>query len=281
MEIDNYNYVLAGSKDLNAAIAEYNRLKFQNDIDQYLMSHLFNSRDFSFIKDGFNVLDTGFGAGCFTEHILDSSECKDISITAVDMLEPLMKYALTQMEQKRASCINPIVDNFLSLEKVEDESQDLAVTRYTFQHVPFQIDEYLTALKKKLKPEGKLFIIDGDNISTNIQTDDRVFNKQVVDISYGLDSFHPQSCPFIHEKLLDCGFDIIETRHHLSVFKDMKDKVLEHKVWQMRFNKLKPLITSILGSEIACENYIRDFLAAILIKNKMYYMNQFGFLAKK
>ena len=61
----------------------------------------------------------------------------------------------------------------------------------------------------------------------------------------------------------------------------MKDKVLEHKVWQMRFNKLKPLITSILGSEIACENYIRDFLAAILIKNKMYYMNQFGFLAKK
>ncbi len=281
MDRRDYKYVLAGQESSTDAIDEYKRLKFQNQLPQYLISNLFKKEDFSFVKDGFEILDSGFGAACFSEFVLDSSSADNMKINAVDRLEPLLKYTISEMNESRATIFNPIVNNFLTLDDVGSASQDLAITRYTFQHVPYEMDKYARSINRVLKPGGKFFIIDGDNISSNIQTFDKEFNEQVIKVSYGLESFHPQSCPLIYRSLYEEGFVVNEKRHFLSEFTTEKHLLDERKVWEMRFKKVKSFIASILGGRKEAEIYVGKFLDAFYDKNTMFYMNQFGFIAEK
>ena len=281
MREDSYKYVLQGDRGDWDTYEEGRRLDSQNNLDQYGLHNVLKSIDLDFIKSGDKIVDLGFGTGYFSLWLLDKIKNKSITINAVDFFEGLMDFGLSQLDENKRRVVNPIVDNFLTLKKVEDESQDVAITRCTYEHVPYEIDKFTSCIYKKLKPGGKLIIVDFDNISTNVQTNDESFNQQVIKVSYGIESFHPSICSRVYKELKNQNFNVLDIKNNLVTFLTPEEKKEESRVWEKRFSKLSHPLSRILGSDKEAENYIKSFHSAIEDPNSMLYMNMFAFIAEK
>ena len=275
------DYVLGRNKNKNDAKIEYERLEFQNNIKQYGLGNLLLKKDVDLLKEKSKILDLGSGSGFITNWLFSNLSINEFKITAIDNYRELLNYYLRKIPSKYKFKVKGIEDDFLELSKVENESQDIAFTRYTAQHTPNNLQDYFSSVYEKLKPGGEFIIIDGDGISLNLRTSDPVFNQQIIDFTYSLESYTPQILPRIHSHLISSGFQIKEMRSDVKIFATIEDLRSERKVWEYRFSLIRAKAIKFFGGEKKADQYIARYLDEIIRKANMMYFVQFIFFATK
>lgn len=278
---EEYSYVLTGNKSFEDARAEYERLQFQNSLPQYSIDNLLSKSDLNFLVKSDEILDLGFGGGYLSKWLLRNISCENIYINAVDNYSELLNYSLSKLKENDLRHINKINESFVELKQIDDSSQAGAFTRFTVQHLPRQIDQYFKKVFEKLKPSGTFWIIDGDGVSANLQTDDPHFNQEIINLSYNIENYHPQISQFITRRLIRAGFEVSDIRMNTELFKTEDDLLNEHSVWEKRFSLLGPVLLSYFGSQKKAEDYKRRYLEAILEKGRIMYFNHFAIKATK
>jgi ubiquinone/menaquinone biosynthesis C-methylase UbiE len=276
-------YILEGERNQRAAEQEYNRLDFQNSLNQHGIGSLISQKDFSFMKDGARILDLGFGGGFMSKWLFQNVPLR-LNINAIDNYKELAEYGLNSFSENQRELIKYSNDDFRILDTIDDNSQDLAITRYTAQHIPHELDSYFSAVYKKLRPGGKFIIIDGDGLSSNLKTGDASFDKTIIDLTNSFENYSPMISPKIHRELLSSGFHLNDEgiRNEVRIFSSKEDLEEVKRVWEMRFPLInKHLLNYYENNQVEVDNYIDKYLKGIIKEGQMMYLVMFCFVASK
>lgn len=147
------NYVLESE-------IEADRLELQNKIELYSVADELQNIQFF---DSEKIIDVGCGTCAVSIEILNKNF--NVDLTAVDVSEIRIQQAKNLLS---SVCKDKI--NFMCLDLMNDtlpeSSYDVVISRFVLHHLknPLQM---LTSMKRILKPNGRLIIIDSDGILLN------------------------------------------------------------------------------------------------------------------
>ncbi len=148
---------------------EFERLNYQNKIDVYDLT-----KEMKFIEPqvGHLFLDAGCGNGNLIEALMQNGMT---TIHGVDLSSDRIEKAKKRFADKsEVQFFNCSLDQTNLAEKKYDH----VICRYIFEHVA-NPNEILAELKRVLKPEGRLSIINFDDIFFNFFTKNEKFNHSL------------------------------------------------------------------------------------------------------
>lgn len=141
---------------------EANRLKDQNSMDLYNIDKEISHIDF---KETDVVLDAGCGAGDVTFSILKRNPS---TIYSIDQSKHRIKELSLKANQLNIKNIHPLVHNLESL-PFSDNYFDKVVIRFVLHHIP-DCTNIIKELRRVLKKDGQLIIIETDGLLYNLST---------------------------------------------------------------------------------------------------------------
>ena len=287
MELDNEqsknSYILKKDEGELAAIKEYERLEFQNALPQYDINTELDPEDISFLPKEAKIIDAGLGSGNVSRWINRNSGNRKITINAVDNFKELLSLTSNILKEEGHRNIVTIEDDLLNLSKIPQGSQDACITRYTAQHLPNGLEEYFSSIYRALKPGGRFLIVDADGVSSNLTTEDFDFNREVIDLSFGLPSYYPQISPLIYFYLKKVGFDVDENdiKREVVIFTGNESLTKEREVWEKRFELVSEKIRNKFSTQEKAEEYIERYKSNIVTEGRLIYYVKFRFVGIK
>lgn len=205
------------------------------------------------INPGMKILDAGCGSGLLCKFLSEKYSDKNIHITGFDFSETRVRQAKNNLKTSGYQSIS-IEHQNLEMIKHEDNEFDLIICRFVIEHLENPI-KAITELKRILRPNGVLYLIDLDGVWVNTFTQNAKFNQMMKKIESEL------NVDFIVGRKMAgmlslVGFKGIEwdVTHH--TFKD-EQLELEYQNNKERCEMLMPRLVSILGSESEAI-YFRD-----------------------
>lgn len=152
---------------------EASRLEEQVFQINYLLAEELKSFKFS---PNEKVLDAGCGTGVLSRYLMTAKNVKYID--GFDSSELRIKQAQNILRTHGLNGINFSVQNLSCIDPQFYSSYDTVICRYVLEHVedPVQV---LKELKKTLKPQGKIIVIDLDGVFVNLQSNNTLFHKHM------------------------------------------------------------------------------------------------------
>lgn len=111
------------------------------------------------LQDGMSVLEVGSGPGFFTELLLTFLPAS--TITCVDPNQAFLEEAKQRLLPQARQRVHFVTGSIETVTLPEDNF-DFAIARFVFQHLPSPVTA-AQAIRRFLKPGGKLVIIDSDD----------------------------------------------------------------------------------------------------------------------
>lgn len=259
---------------------ESHRLNYQSEQRNYNPNEEITASELE-LKDGMKALDAGCGTGIMSRCIIDANKNKDISVIGIDSSTQRINEAKEQCHELGYSNIDLEVSDLKHIE-LPDNSIDLIVCRFVYEHVSKDCQEITKEFYRVLKPQGRLIIVDSDGILYNLDTEDKKLNQYLNTIQNSDFNFDGFICKKIPRFLLRSGFEQknIMIKPKPMLFYENIDRAYEKELWEMRFSQISPILESILGvKEYAefTELYIKEFMNP---ENFLYY-SKFSFTALK
>jgi arsenite methyltransferase len=109
------------------------------------------------IKKGWNIGDLGAGGGYYTYRFSEEIGPSG-NVFAADINKEFLEGIEETAKEKEFSNVHTIYSS-TDDSRFEDQSLDLLFTRNTFHHIDDK-NKYMTKLAKKIKPDGKIALID-------------------------------------------------------------------------------------------------------------------------
>jgi arsenite methyltransferase len=109
------------------------------------------------IQDGMVVGDIGSGGGYFT-HEFSKQVGNDGQVYAIDVNQKSLDYIVKTLEKEEIMNVKTVLANLNGIH-LPEKSVDLFFLRNVFHHLPERV-EYFKNIKKLLKDDGKIAIID-------------------------------------------------------------------------------------------------------------------------
>jgi len=110
------------------------------------------------LKPGQSIADIGSGGGYFSPRFAKIVG-KEGRVYAVDTKPELLEYVENSAKEKGLDNIIPILVSGDKLEDLPEKSLDLIFMRNVTHHIPNRV-EYFKSLKRFLKPDGRIAIIE-------------------------------------------------------------------------------------------------------------------------
>ena len=255
------NYILENSD-------ESKRLNYQSRQRNYDPSFELTNEDLA-LNNGGVAIDAGCGNGILAKMIAETNIEKEISILAIDS-------SIERINEARGEIpLNSIDFRVGDLKKldVKDESADLIVCRFVYEHLSSDCQTVTNEFYRVLKPNGRLIIIDADGVLYNLQTENIKLKKYLRRIETAELSFDGFVCPKIPRYLLETGFirEKIKIKSSVMNFYDLKDLSYEIELWEMRLRQIRSILEEVIGKE-NYENFSRLYLEELSNpKNFLYY----------
>ncbi len=261
---------------------ESKRLVLQNQGQNYDLSREL-PKAYLKLKDGEKILDAGCGMANISRLILDYYPNLSLQIDAIDKSEIRIKDLESEISNLRLefpkSSIKFELSDLQSLKRPNDY-YDLIVCRFVYQHIPQIIKPVTEELHRVLRPGGRFILIDADGIFYGLGTENKFINRCLHKIESNFPHFEGYICKKIPRILIDAGFKVEEFNHVLvDSFKE-EDRQLEHKLWGMRLDQIRPHIEKILG-ESDFEKFRSEYLEEVASPLNFIYQNKFTFFATK
>ncbi|MBT4791835.1 MAG: class I SAM-dependent methyltransferase [Halobacteriovoraceae bacterium] len=228
---------------------EIERLDYQSKQRNYLPENEINKEDIVLPK-GASVLDAGCGSGLFSRYIADQNLENDINIYAID--SSLKRIEAAKKKYNKSTYSN-IFFNVQDLRKLtlKDNSIDIIVCRYVYEHIKDICQEVTDELFRVLKPSGILYVIDADGILYNLDTENKKLNEYLNIIKESDFNYEGNICKKIPRYLQRSGFsknNIFITPKPMLFFENT-DRIYEKKIWDMRFEQIEGLLVPLFGEE--------------------------------
>jgi ubiquinone/menaquinone biosynthesis C-methylase UbiE len=212
------------------------------------------------IKPGMKILDAGCGSGLLCKFLSEKYSDQNIHLTGFDFSETRVRQAEDNL--KKSGYVNIKIEHQnLEMIKHEDNQFDLIICRFVIEHLENPI-KAITELKRILRPNGVLYLIDLDGVWVNTYTQNIKFNQMMRKIENEL------NVDFIVGRKMAgmmslAGLKSInwDVTHH--TFKDDQLK-LEYENNKERCEMLMPRLISILGSESEAKYFKDTFLTEML-----------------
>lgn len=253
-------------------IAESERLDYQSSLPEYDFRRELTG--FEVVSNG-SVLDAGCGSGIVTRYL--ARLYPDATVTGCDV-SPLR---IAQAQDACATFRNIHIET-QNLSRLEfgDASFDAIVCRYVLQHIPrADVSSMLFEFVRCLKPGGTLRLIDADGILVNLY-------PQPPDVARALKQLEAH-CPVdlhsgrkIPALLHDAGFADRQVETRAIAF---TGEALEHEAALMgvRLESALPMLSGILGGELAARRFRQQYLAALRAPGSFYFHTMFVGTGKK
>lgn len=150
---------------------EATRLEEQVFQINYLLSE--ELKPFTFTPNE-RVLDAGCGTGVLSRYLMTALNVKQIE--GIDGSELRIRQAQNILKSKGLSGIRFSVQNLNQIDPQFYNTYDTVICRYVLEHVEDPV-HILKELKKTLKPQGRIIVIDLDGVFVNLQSDNVLFQK--------------------------------------------------------------------------------------------------------
>ena len=242
---------------------EFFRLEQQATQDLYSVKEELEKFDLSQCT---SVLDAGCGAGACSDYLL--THYPKLSVYGCDLSE----IRISQIKKKYPH----LSQNFFvsTLQDLQDHQKkyDLVITRFVLQHIS-DYEAALESISKVLNPEGKIIIIEGDEMIFNITSNDIVLTSMLDKLKKEF-KFHMNIGRELPPALKRLGFKDIEWDMSPMVFKnaDIKKEIVNT---EQRFSFIKNELVKIFGSSAKFEDFRNRYLSAIASSENVFFANKF------
>lgn len=246
---------------------EVSRLAKQAKLKQYSIEDEFSEIQF---KKGEKVLEVGCGGGDVINYI---NETWSVSAAGCDLLPSHINHCLNQNNTGINFFVHDITKSAL------DEKFDSIVLRYVAQHLPQDILKIAIGnIKKSLRPNGRLIIIDLDGMLSNFWCDDSFVNESIDKIIEGFPGDLSVGRK-LGTLLSREGFQF-DCKTQDCQFKSLNDKAKEAYQWEQRFSFAKELVIESLGNEVFYRRFLKKFLFEFKQNSSTYYFTKFIYVAR-
>ena len=266
------NYILEST-------SETERLNYQFRQRNYRPTNEIDPNELKLTKG--IVLDAGCGTGAFSRYIAALNEGNIIQIYAVDSSERRIVDAKNAPENIPYKNINFSTQDLRNL-NFPDNSIDMILCRFVYEHIKDICQEVSRELFRVLKTGGRLFITDCDGVLFNMDSEDQKLNEYLTKIKSSNFNFGPYICRKIPRYLQRAGFlqRHISIQHRPMLFFENEDRIYEKTLWEMRFEQIKSVFTSILG-ENDYKEFTKCFISELMNPQNFLYYNKFIFKVMK
>lgn len=235
-------------KYLIESFDEIERLKFQNTIGMYDMDQEIHFIDF--LKDQ-KVLDAGCGTGNLIQKIISQHDVK------IDGLELSHERVLYTKDRFKDFPNVSIFQGSLEDTKFDNDTYDKVVLRYVFEHVT-KPKEILKEMNRIIKVDGKIFIINFDDIFFNFYTKNEFVNYCLKKLKTSI----PQDFEIgrkLPRFLVDSGFVNVKWSAQTFFLKG-EALELEKKNNEMRLFQARDNLAQILGGFHEYDRFLNQYL---------------------
>ena len=225
------------------------------------------------------ILDAGCGNGLVSTILAEKNP--ESVVYAVDNSKERLKEANTLAQNKNIR--NIILKNRdLRSTGLLDESMDIIICRFVFEHTKNIAQEISNHLFQLLKTGGKLVIIDTDGLFYHLDTENSFLSNSLLQLKNSDLNFSSNICKQIPRFLNRSGFKNKNINIHPKpiLFFEESDRFYEYTLCQMRLTQLKPNIGRIIGKNNV-DKFINSYLEEILNPENFIYYQKFIFEVTK
>ena len=258
--------------------SENDRLEYQAQQRNYDPTSDFTEEELTF-DNGMTILDAGCGSGVLSRLIAMRNVNKDINIYAVDSSEARIKDAIKRSQDENLSSIKFKAGNLTNLD-FADESIDVIISRFVYEHNPNKFKEITEEAYRVLKKGGIYYVIDSDGILANMGSKNQEFLKLKGDLLDGLQHiFEPYPCRKLPSFLATAGFNFSTPQLVPMIFFEKHDLEYEDHLWRMRFDSFNTLMQKIIGERT--DWFKEQFFKELWSTEHLFYYTRFIFRAYK
>ena len=252
--------------------SEFERLEYQSSLPEYDFRR--ELKDLSAPANA-NILDAGCGSGIVTRYL--AKLYPTATVTGCDA--SVERIVQTKVASAGISNIRLQVEDCSKL-TFADRSFDAIVCRYVLQHIPRgRVGDLLSEFARVLKVGGTIQLIDADGILVNLypQPPEVAQDLARLEAKCPVDLHSGRKIPSL---LHGAGFSDLRVRTEAIAF---TGPALEHEVALMgvRLESALPMLSEILGGELAARRFRQQYLAALQAPGSFYFHTMFIGSAKK